>query len=386
VGSVKSLRVTRRHTAEATLDLQDAALGLGADASAAIRPANLLGEKFVDLTVGDRSKPLRTDRIELAHTSTPVELDDVIDVLDPTTSARLGLLVSELGIGLQDRGRDLAGALKGMHGTVHNATQLFNEVTADTRVLERLLGEADRVSAAIARQRRPLGALVHTGAEAFAELGARRTQLAGTVHAAPGTLAQLRGTLQRLDRAGAALRPAARGLRATAVPLRETLRALPGFDAAATPALATATRIAPSLTQLGLRAAPVVRRLRPTAASLRGLATDSDTLTATLDGSAANVLSVMENWAHAIQGRDAVGHLFRVSLSLTPDLLRQLDAYVQGAPSRQASRRGPKPHVDAVPQPLQDTVRRVVDGAAGGPGGGAATQGLKPLLDYLLGR
>jgi phospholipid/cholesterol/gamma-HCH transport system substrate-binding protein len=394
VGSVKSLHVTARNTALVKLSLnEDVSVGTGA--AAAIRPANLLGEKFVDLTVGDRARPLRSGVIGLARTSTPVELDDVLNVLDPTTRGRLGLLLGELGIGLGGRGRDLSGALNVAPRTVQDAADLFNQVSADTRVLQRLLSEADRVAAAIARERRPLGALVATGERALAAPAARRAQLASTLREAPPTLAQLRKTLGRLDRAGSALRPAARGLRATAPTLEAALRALPGFERAAAPALATVTDVAPSLAQLGRKATPTVRRLRPTIAALRDLSIDADPLTRTLDISMADLLGVVQGWALAIQGRDAASHLFRVSLSLTPDALRQLDAFVTRVPSatsrgggRVHPRAGDRPR-DQVTAPVHKTldtvtpaVRRLLgDKAAGAV---APSTSLKPLLDYLL--
>ena len=380
VGSVKTLKVTARNTALVELSL-DKDVTPGAGAAAAIRPANLLGEKFVDLTIGDRSRPLRPAIIPLGRTSTPVELDDVIDVLDPTTRGRLGLLLGELGIALGGRGADLAAALQAAPRTVADATDLFNHVTADTHVLQRLLGEAERVGAAIARERRPLGALVATGERALAAPAARRAQLASTLRTAPATLAQLRETLGRLDRAGSALQPAARGLRATAPTLQAALRALPGFERAAAPALATATDVAPSLARLGRQATPTVRRLQPTTAALRGLAGDAEPLTRTLDTSMADLLGVAQGWALAIQTRDAVSHLFRVSLSLTPDDLRQLDAFVTGARRQMPNRlRDRLEHIGSVP--LGGDVKRSVQSALDATARPA--DHVKPLLDYLL--
>jgi virulence factor Mce-like protein len=393
VGSVKSLRLTARDTAAVELALEEDVTA-GAGASAAIRAANLLGEKFVDLTVGDRARPLPSPSIPLSRTSTPVELDDVLDVLDPTTRGRLGLLLGELGIALGGRGDDLKAALRALPNTLEDARGLLAHLSADTHVLERLLVEADAVTESIARERGSLGRLVTTGARALAAPAARRAQLDRTVRAVPSTLAQLRATLRRLDRAGAALRPAARGLRATGPSLNETLRALPGFDRAAAPALRTLTRIAPSLAALGRRAAPVVRRLRPTAASLRGLATDADPLTKSLDESAANVLSVMQNWALAIQTRDAASHVFRVALSFTPDMLRQLDAYVTSPPARKqrGAARRPAPTTAGrevtrrLPVPVKRAldrgvapVKKVLDSATG-------DQQVTRLLDFLLER
>src|SRR5439155_7059230 len=183
---------------------------------------------------------------------------------------------------------------------------------------QRLLAQADLVAQEIAHERRPLGALVATGARALAASAAHRAQLARTLQAAPPALAQLRETLSRLDRAGAALGPAARGLRTTAPALSAALQALPGFERAAAPALATATEVAPSLAKLGRQATPTVRRLRPTISALRDLSIAAGPLTRTLDESMADLLGVAQGWALAVQQRDGVSPLFRVSLGLPP--------------------------------------------------------------------
>jgi hypothetical protein len=164
----------------------------------------------------------------------------------------------------------------------------------------------------------------------------------------------------------------------------------------------------------------VVRRLRGTTASLSDLAGDADELTETLDdGAATDLLSVMHNWALAIQNRDGVGHLFRVALTLTPDMLRQLDAYLEDPPARRRTTLRPKaerparpsaPRVpEAIERPLQraldtgplkrtldevtkplgpvvEDVRRALDGIVGGaPQRQGADDHAGPLLDFLLG-
>src|SRR5438094_655557 len=82
---------------------------------------------------------------------------------------------------------------------------------------------------------------------------------------------------------------------------------------AGAPALATATEVAPSLAKLGRQATPTVRRLRPTISALRDLSIAAGPLTRTLDESMADLLGVAQGWALAVQQRDGVSHLFRVS-------------------------------------------------------------------------
>lgn len=339
VGSVRSLEITQRNTARAVLAVERTARP-GARARAAVRAANLLGEKFVDLDLGDRARPLEPARIPLARTSTPVEIDDLLDVLDPQTRDRLGILIAEVGVALNRRGRDLRATIAGLPPTIEDAAKLTAQLGQDTDVLERLLVEADRVTGEIARERRRLGQLVTSAAKAFAGPAARSQGLRAALAQTPATLVQLRSTLRRLDAAGADLRPAARGLRTTAPVLTSTLRLLPGFRTSAAPALRSLGTTGPALRRLGRGASPVVRRLRTTSDALADLATDADALLSRVDATfAADLLSVMQGWAQAIQTRDGVGHLFRVSLSLTPDMVRRLDRYVTG--TRTAARPAP---------------------------------------------
>jgi virulence factor Mce-like protein len=391
VGSVNSIKVTPRDTALATLALKPSATPVGPDARIAIRPANLLGEKFVDFDVGDRSRPLDSGAtLPKQRTHTVVELDQVLDVLDPATRARLGLLMRESGLALTGRGRDLGDALRALPTSLYDARRLLAEVGADNAKLDGMLVHTDRVVDAVTRERRHLGNLVNQASTLLQTTAQRRRELATTLRESPATLAQLRTTLRRLDSASTALRPAAAGLRATAPSLTATLRALPGFAAAAEPTLAKARAVAPTLATLGRRASPVLRRLRPTATTLAATATDSDALTASLDRAAANALGTIEGWARAVSLRDDLGHVFRVSADVSADALKALKLHVIAGRRDKSSRPKPLlpqpktpsrprpqlprpvlPKTPSLPGQLQPRVDQVIDDVTG-------------LLDYLL--
>src|SRR5206468_2564589 len=75
-----------------------------------------------------------------------------------------------------------------------------------------------------------------------------------------------------LQDAAGPLGQAAAGLRVTARPLTETLRAVPPFATSARPPLQAVTGIAPSLWRLRARAEPVVRRVERAAGELGSFA------------------------------------------------------------------------------------------------------------------
>ncbi|HEX4108494.1 MAG TPA: MlaD family protein [Solirubrobacteraceae bacterium] len=363
VGSVRSLRITPQDTALATISLKSADAPIGSGASVVIRPANLLGEMYIDLSAGDRRHPEPAGyTIPVSHTSEGVSLDQVLDVLEPTTRDALAIMIHELGVALFGRGTDLAAVLQALPPSVADTRALIDQVTASNQTLQALLDHAGRVVATVAASRGSLGRLVTTAADALTATAQHQSQLAATVADAPATLAQLRTTLEGLDRAGAALRPAALGLRRTAPSLTATLNALPGFTAAALPTLAKVRSVAPSLTRLGEQASPVIAELRPTATSLSTLATDADPLTSALDSSASDLLGTLQNWARAIQTRDGLSHEFRVSVEVTPSLITALTPLITGARSSS--------HPASQPKPAKgNLVSKVVSGV---------TQALKP--------
>jgi hypothetical protein len=82
-----------------------------------------------------------------------------------------------------------------------------------------------------------------------------------------------------------------------------------------------------------------------------------------LDAGIGDTLGLMEAWARAIQTRDGVGHVYRVGLTLSPDLVSALEqGYVLAPEHRRARLRAPHsplplpaaqvPHVPiALPRP-----------------------------------
>ncbi|MCK9247862.1 MAG: MlaD family protein [Solirubrobacteraceae bacterium] len=339
VGRVAELRVTPQDRVRATLEIRRDAGPVNADASILVRPANLLGEKLVDLHVGEARRPLGDRRIPVGRTKVTVELDQVLDVLDGPVRDRLAILVDETAVALSGRGRDLRRTLTGLAPSVEDTTRLVREVADQDAALRRLLERSGRTLATLAPHGDRIGELVATTAAALQATADGREELRATLARAPGTLRRLDTTLQRLDAAGTALRPASDGLRAVAPALTATLHDLPGFQRAARPALRSVRRASPDLTRLGREVTPVVARALPTLRALEALARDGDALLRSLDLGAPHLLGLLENWARAIQPRDGLGHVFRVSLVLGPDTLRALMPALADEPEATATTR-----------------------------------------------
>ena len=397
VGKVTSLDVDDGDVAVATLKIDRAAGHVGEGARAHVRSANLLGEKYVDLDLGDQSRPKPSGgtTIPVERTGAPVELDDLLNVLDDRTRTLLGVLINESGIALSGRGSDFNQMLAQLPPTLDRAGVLLATLSEDNRALGRLVEESDRFLGSVARERASLGRWVESVDGALNSLASRHAHLQRTIEESPATLSQLRTSLTRLDETAAALGPAAAMLRRGAPGMTAFLREVPPFSRAAAPALRTASRVSPSLERLGREATPVMRRMRPLAADLRTFAEAFAPAMETFDKTMDDLLAFAEGWARAIQVRDGASHMFRADLSSDDEFMRSIiDRYLR-PPSGAERRNGSGGRSEEPPQKRRpSTANRQLEAAQPpGPTDGipphsptqpAAPSPLDPLLDYLL--
>lgn len=387
-GKIAEIDLTPQDTAVVTMKLKDGAVPIGAGATADSRPVNLLGEKYVDLRPGDLRKPVQGGTtIPLARTSTPVELDEVINTLDPTTRGRLRVLINEAGVGLQGRGTDLNALLDRMPPSLREGRELLGSFAADTTRLKRLASTGDRVLASFADGGDRLADLVRQGQRALEVTAKNREKLGQSIDQAPATLNQLNATLTTLDSASARLKPAAAEIRRTAPPLADTLQRLPDLEDNAKPTLAKVEDVSPALSRLGRGSTPVIRELRLPARELQRFSTVFDPLSTTLDTQTRPLLRLMEGWTRTIQGRDNAGHLFRTEAVLDEQLMKLLVSKIDngGAQAKRPQDPGPSPGADgtelkrrAIPPSATPEATTTSTGPSAAPATGAPAAPEKP--------
>lgn len=322
VGEVSSLAVSRQDIALVTVQLGAAARPLTAGATATIRPTGLVGEGYVDLTRGSGRVLPSGATIPLSHTGQSVGFDQVLDTLDPSTRARLRILINEAGIGLLGQGSNLNQLLAALPPSLAGADALLHQVRAADAQLEDLIAHGDHVLRAVTPARDRLVALVDGARIALGAGAARHRALARTVAGAPGALVELQRSLHELAVTAVELRPAARGLTVTAAPLTRTLTQLPALARSARDALAAARSVAPTLGRLGRGATAPVNALARTAPDLDMFARGLAPVLAVMDGGGTDHLfRFVDGWAQAMSTTDSVGRMFRLDLSLSPSLL-----------------------------------------------------------------
>jgi phospholipid/cholesterol/gamma-HCH transport system substrate-binding protein len=339
-GKVRKIVLSDRDTALVTLELDKGAFPIGAGASAASRPVNLLGEKYVDMDPGDLSKPLESgSSIPMTRTSRPVELDDVLNMLQPDVRARLRILINEAGIGMQGRKADFNTILQQLPPALDQTGKLVRRFNDDNRTLGTLIDRSDRVLASISGKRGDLQSLLDAAAGTLETTVAKRRELADTVRAAPGALRQLRSTLGQVSDTATRLEPAAAQVRAASPSLAATLRDLPSFTADAKPTLAKATSVSPDLTRLATQGRPVVARLKPTAATLQDFAAKFAPLVKTFDeGGAHDFARFVNGWSRTVRRSDGLGHVFGLRILFDKEIVttllqRYVDPYTKPKPA-----------------------------------------------------
>jgi virulence factor Mce-like protein len=120
VGQVTAINAKKNY-AVATVEIENRFMPVYKNAHAIVRPKNLLGETYVEIDRGDRAagEINAGDTIPLANTITPVQVDEVLNALDPNTRQKLGIVINALGEASAARGKDL-----------NLSTQDFRRITA----------------------------------------------------------------------------------------------------------------------------------------------------------------------------------------------------------------------------------------------------------------
>lgn len=113
IGYIESIEPTPSNLALVTLEIDGSHWPLHQGLSADIRPKSLLGEKYVDLHDGAPNAPAYdTSRVlHASQNADPVELDQFINSLDPSTRTAVRVLLDDLGAGVAGRGEDLNAAI-----------------------------------------------------------------------------------------------------------------------------------------------------------------------------------------------------------------------------------------------------------------------------------
>ncbi len=253
-GRVDAITLTDRGTALVTMRLNDGLPAPRADASAAVRPVDLLGDTYVALELGQAAGPL-TAPIQATRTLNDPRLDDLLRVFrEPQRAGMMAMLVV-LGVALYNRGADLNRAALALRPALAAASGVMQELGSQNANLRQFLVDADQVVAQGAAHRDQLGTLVNSLGALLRNTTAHAAGLDAGLQTMPATLLQARHTAGDLAATAQAARPLADELGSSAGNLSTA-----------------AARLGPFLTDL----ASAVRALHPTLRSATSVLVGGD--------------------------------------------------------------------------------------------------------------
>jgi phospholipid/cholesterol/gamma-HCH transport system substrate-binding protein len=247
VGSITKIALADDGRARIELSIDDGGLRpLHTGTRATVRSTSLSGiaNRYVALQPGPSSEPAIHDggAIPASGVRGEVDLDQVLNTLDPTTQADLKTLVGQLGNGFDgSTGRDLNAGLRALNPALSQVGLTEAEVLRDQQRFERLIVESADVVSAVAERDGRLAPLV-ANTRATLDAVARRSQ-------------DLESSLSRLP-------PALRQTNTTLVDLRAATRDL-------RPTVRLAQPAAPLASAFLRQLRPTVRQARPVVADLR---------------------------------------------------------------------------------------------------------------------
>jgi virulence factor Mce-like protein len=224
VGKVRKLELGDNFTT-ATLELEEKYAPLREDAQAMLRQKTLLGETYVELTMG-RSRETIPENGTLARSRVieTVQLDEIFDALDPETQAAFRGWQQDLAKGIEGRGSDFNDALGTLPGWAADGEDVLAVLDTQRAALGRLVKNTGVTFAALTANEAQLENLITSSKRVFDATAARNDALAETIRIFPTFLDESRATLARLETFSADTEPLLEDLQPVARDLQPTLR------------------------------------------------------------------------------------------------------------------------------------------------------------------
>jgi virulence factor Mce-like protein len=182
VGKIESLRPMAGAT-EVSMLLHQNFTPVFKDARAVIRQKNLLGEAYVALNRGDAAQGAiaQGGTIDEDHTLTPVEVDEVLNALDPQVRDQLNLVINTLGQATAGRGQDMNAAAADLSSVVIDLQVLAHTLATNSDHLDALIADLRKVMETLAAWHADFRAMISDWDHVMATLASREQNLQGTL-------------------------------------------------------------------------------------------------------------------------------------------------------------------------------------------------------------
>ncbi|HWE32152.1 MAG TPA: MlaD family protein [Solirubrobacteraceae bacterium] len=326
VGSIDSLSVARGEPKRAAvvIEIDDSRFTpFHANATCAIRPQSLIGEKYVDCEPGTASAPALKRLtsgpgtgqyyLPVSQTSSPVDSDIAQNIYQEPIRERFALILDELGTGLAARGSDLNAVIHRANPALGETDKVVQILAKQNRQLAQLASDSAKVLTPLAKVRSAIGDFVIQANTTSVASAARATDESRSIQLFPPFLRALRPLMVSLGRLAQQGTPVMNSLGQSASALGREFQNLTPFARAARPALIALGKSSAQSEPLLQATLPLAQRLKrlgvqanPASSSLQKLL---DSLNTT--GAIEQLMSVLFYGTSAGNGFDSSGHYVR---------------------------------------------------------------------------
>jgi phospholipid/cholesterol/gamma-HCH transport system substrate-binding protein len=380
VGTVEDLRV-RNGLAEVTMELDPEAMPLHSDAKFIIRPATLLGERFVDLDRGTASAPLLdTSRVvPTSQTGQNVGLDDVLNTFDDPTGAGLAALFTTLGTGVRGNGKQVDETITTLAPSMQQIEGLAAVLKNHNELLGALVQDSEPILGALADNNgQSMDKLVGASDRLLAASAAKQAELDDVLKELPGTLESGSDALKQLSKTADDATPTLKELKPFTKNLDDFSDELRDFSEALDPALASSQQVLDRADQLLLQAQRPSDDLRVASPDLETAVEGTRKVVHGLSENRDTMFDFIRNWALNLNGFDGISHYWRVALALNSDSWTALIDTILKGPGGLNLNLGSPTQTGTTAKDSTEAESESADGAEDAPAGGVGNL-LKPL-------
>src|SRR3954468_14884719 len=400
VGKIKSLDVTPDKKAAMVLDITDAGFSpFHQDSHCSVRPQSLIGERYVECTSGtnksgelaqipDGQKGAGQHLLANEHTSSPVDIDLVGNIMRLPYRQRLALIINEFGAGLAGNGGNLNEAIHRANPALRQTDEGLGILAKQNRTLANLAADSDAVLTPLAAKRERVSHFVVAANDTARATAERSADIQRTFERLPAFLRQLKPTLVDLGSVSRQSTPVLRDLDTAAPDLARFTRELGPFSKAGIPALTSLGHAAVVGRPALVNSLDLTRNLATFAKNAGPVGKYLVEVTDSLDktGGVERIMDYLFFQMTAVNGFDGVSHYLRAGL-----ITNLCSAYATGPISGcNANYTSPKPVTGAgvtatgKADQIVDRTRRVAAQQAPAPkpgesGGRSGTSGTNPF-------
>src|SRR3954452_5560265 len=207
VGKVKSLDVTPDKKAAMVLDITDAGFSpFHQDSHCSVRPQSLIGERYVECTSGtnksgelaqipDGQKGAGEHLLDVNHTSSPVDIDLVSNIMRLPYRQRLALIINQFGPGLAGNGKNRNEAIHRANPALRETDEVLAILAKQNRTLANLAADSDAVITPLAEKRKQISHFIVAANQTGQATAERSADIERSFERLPTFLNELNPTL-----------------------------------------------------------------------------------------------------------------------------------------------------------------------------------------------